>query len=74
MSTLTAIELEDKIIKARAAAGAIQLMDLELGVIAGAAGLQFCRGQIAEIRKAMRALIASLERTANRAEADLARQ
>jgi hypothetical protein len=65
--------LEDRIFKARAAAGALELMERELGVIAKAGALRSYKVQISDIRRAIRNLISTLERTANQAGRDLRR-
>ena len=66
--------LKDRIFKARAAAGALEMMERELGVIAKAGCLRSYKTQISDIRRAIRNLIATLERTANQTGRDLKRQ
>lgn len=66
--------LEDRIFKARAAAGALELMERELAVIAKAGALHSYKAQISDVRRTIRNLIATLERTANQAGRELRRQ
>ena len=70
-STLSTAELEDTMFKARAAVAALELMERELGTIAKAGVLRSSSAQIREIRKAIRTLISSLERTANQSAVEL---
>ena len=67
-------ELEDTIFKARAAGGALELMERQLAVIAKASALRDCKVQIAEIKRLLRALISSLTRIADRSERELKRR
>ena len=64
-------ELTDRIFKARAAVGALELMERELAVIAKASALRGCKPQIAEIKRLLRSLITSLVRIAERSERQL---
>jgi hypothetical protein len=70
---VSSAELEDRVFKARAAVGALELMERELAVIAKASALRSCKAQIAEIKRAIRSLISSLSRIADRSEKELKR-
>lgn len=70
----TDVELEEKILKVGAAVGTLEVMDRELGVIGKVGVLRSCKAQIAEIRRAIRGLISTLERSANLAQGELKRR
>lgn len=67
-------ELEETMLKARAAAGALEVMESELAVIAKASALRDYKAQIAEIKRLLRSLMASLTRIADRSEKELERR
>ena len=71
---VSSAELEDRVFKARAAVGALELMERQLAVIAKASALQDCKAQIAEIKRLLRSLISSLNRIADRSEKELKRR
>lgn len=71
---VSSAELEDQAFKAHAAIGALELMERQLAVIAKAAALQSCKAQISEIKRALRSLISSLGRVADRADRELKRR
>jgi len=68
---VSSAELEDTVFKARAAVGALELMERQLTMIAKSAALRPCKAQIAEIKRSLRSLMASLGRIADRAEKEL---